>query len=168
MDILNQTHAMPFAQILHSLESSGWRCSATLVQLIRALHQLKHPVSLAELHHVPELRSRHRVTLYKLLLRLEERGVVRRLHLRAGGSVFQLITSAHMPDYLICTGCHSLYEIPAEPVLTTQLYETCRLNFGGWKVNHHELKFYGTCLECDHGRLEQAAPLLPEALLTKI
>lgn len=92
---------MPFAQILNRLEALGWRCSATLVQLIKALHQTRRPASLLELHRRPELRGRHRVTLYKLILRLEEQGIVRRLHLQAGVSAFQLVTSAYMPDYLV-------------------------------------------------------------------
>lgn len=137
------------ADILRSLRERGGKRTSALVDMIRAMIAHPQPASLADWARQPALRQRDPVTLYRLMLKLEAAGQVRRLHLGERAQCFQLIQPGRQRDYLVCTSCGELEEVEEPPDLHS--LATHLANRSGWKAVRHELEFFGLCPKCAEG-----------------
>lgn len=133
------------ADILQSLRERGCKRTSALVEMVKAMIAHPQPASLAEWARIPALQDRDPVTLYRLVLKLEAAGLVRRVHLGERAQCFQLIQPGQ-PDYLVCTHCGELEEVEDPPEVKSI---TSRLaTQSGWKGVRHELEFFGVCPKC--------------------
>ncbi len=86
-------------------------------------------------------------TVFRLLVRLEEAGLVRRITVREKPPFFALeAPGEHHHDYVICTSCasiQSLHILCPGSRLEKQLEEEL-----GFRGLHHEFSFYGLCKAC--------------------
>ena len=126
---------------------AGLRRTKALEELIQTLLDAKGPVTLVELAESPRLTSLcDKATLYRLLHRLTDKGIVRRLGLHERAAYFTMIIPGDHRDYLICTQCGSIASIDA-PCPVHKLEEEIRTTtcFQGL---YHELEFFGICPKC--------------------
>jgi Fe2+ or Zn2+ uptake regulation protein len=87
-----------------------------------------------------------KATVYRLLQRLCERGILRRLGLHERAAYFTLLQPGKHSDYLICTGCGKIESIKA-PCPVHELEDEIREKTG-YRGLYHELEFFGTCPRC--------------------
>lgn len=133
--------------IIARCRAEGLRRTKALEELVATLLEGDRPMTLAELAESPRLTNQcDKATVFRLLQRLESKGVVRRLGLHERAAYFALLIPGQHRDYLICTGCGSIEPVNA-PCPVHELEKEIRFTTG-YKDLHHELEFYGTCPEC--------------------
>jgi len=126
---------------------AGLRRTKALEELIITLIESGRPMTLAELAASERLSDQcDKATVFRLLQRLAEHGVVRRLGLHERAAYFTLLVPGRHSDYLICTKCGSIEAIQA-PCPVHQLEEEIREKTG-YQNLYHELEFFGTCPKC--------------------
>jgi len=86
-------------------------------------------------------------TVFRLLVKLEEIGLIRRITIREKPPFFSIaLPGEHHNDYVVCTECASIQDIhilcPGTR-LERQLEEEL-----GFRQLRHEFAFYGVCKEC--------------------
>lgn len=137
--------------VAERLRSRGLRRTRALDLLIREMASREKPVTIADLTAAESLREQcDPATIYRLLMKLEEHGMVRQLGLHGRAMYFILVTPGRHHDYLVCTGCGSIAEVDMEcPVRTLEK----RLEKStGFHHVYHELEFFGICPNCHDGR----------------
>ncbi len=134
-------------ETIQRLRSSGLRRTKALEELIITLLESERPMTLAELAASARLTDQcDKATVFRLLQRLTEHAVVRRLGLHERAAYFTLLVPGKHSDYLICTKCGSIEAIQA-PCPVHQLEEEIRQKTG-YRNLYHELEFFGTCPKC--------------------
>ncbi|MBK1827965.1 Fur family transcriptional regulator [Haloferula rosea] len=127
--------------------SQGMRRTKALEQLITTLLESERPMTLAELAESERLSTQcDKATVFRLLQRLSEKGIVRRLGLHERAAYFTLLLPDRHQDYLICTECGSIEAVQA-PCPVHRLEDEIREKTG-YKNLYHELEFFGTCPAC--------------------
>jgi Fe2+ or Zn2+ uptake regulation protein len=134
-------------EIIQRLRSSGLRRTKALEQVITTLLESDRPMTLAELAASERMADQcDKATVFRLLQRLAEHGVVRRLGLHERAAYFTLLIPGKHNDYLICTSCGSIKAIQA-PCPVHQLEDEIREKTG-FRNLYHELEFFGVCPQC--------------------
>jgi len=127
--------------------SAGMRRTKALEELLLTLLEADRPLTLPMIESSDRLaRQCDRATIYRLLHRLADAGVVRRLGLHQRAAYFALVIPGQHRDYLICTECGSIAPIDA-PCPVHDLEDEIRRKTG-YRNLYHELEFFGTCPEC--------------------
>lgn len=126
---------------------AGLRRTKALEELAATLLDSGRPMTLAELAASPRLADQcDKATVFRLLQRLMEHGIIRRLGLHERAAYFTLIVPGRHADYLICTSCGSIEAIQA-PCPVHQLEDEIRKTTG-FRNLYHELEFFGICPAC--------------------
>ncbi len=134
-------------EIIQRLRSSGLRRTKALEEVITTLLESDRPMTLAELAASKRMADQcDKATVFRLLQRLAEHGVVRRLGLHERAAYFTLLIPGKHNDYLICTSCGSIKAIQA-PCPVHQLEDEIREKTG-FRNLYHELEFFGVCPQC--------------------
>lgn len=125
----------------------GLRRTKALEELLATLVEQDRPMTLAELASSKRLADQcDKATVYRLLQRLCENGILRRLGLHERAAYFTLLQPGKHSDYLICTGCGKIEAIKA-PCPVHDLEDEIREKTG-YSGLYHELEFFGTCPRC--------------------
>jgi Fe2+ or Zn2+ uptake regulation protein len=125
----------------------GLRRTKALEELIATLLESGRPMTLSELAGSERLADQcDKATVFRLLQRLAEHGIVRRLGLHERAAYFTLLMPGKHSDYLICTSCGTIEAIQA-PCPVHQLEEEIREKTG-FRNLYHELEFFGVCPKC--------------------
>ena len=131
------------------LRARGLRRSRGLDALLRHMASHHRPTTLADLARMAGLRKLDQATVYRLVIKLEQAGLVRRLGLHERATYFQLLVPGHHHDYLVCTDCGKIEDVeihcPAEALENRIMAKT------GYRKLYHELEFFGICPECTKG-----------------
>ena len=125
----------------------GLRRTPALKAVLSAIIGAPGPVTLAELCEHPDLSgSCDKATVYRLLTRLHEKRVLRKIGLHDRSARFVLQHGDHHHDYLVCTECGSIEVLDlACPVEALEKEVSARSGFHGI---YHELEFFGRCPAC--------------------
>lgn len=127
--------------------AAGLRRTKALEELLATLQESQRPMTLAELAAAPRLAGQcDKATVFRLLQRLTEHGVLRRLGLHERAAYFTLLVPGKHSDYLICTACGSIEPVQA-PCPVHQLEDEIREKTG-YRNLYHELEFFGVCPRC--------------------
>lgn len=134
-------------ETIDRLRQAGLRRTKALEELITTLLESGRPMTLAELAASARMADQcDKATVFRLLQRLAEHGVVRRLGLHERAAYFTLLVPGKHSDYLICTSCGSIEAIQA-PCPVHHLEEEIREKTG-FRNLYHELEFFGVCPRC--------------------
>lgn len=126
---------------------AGLRRTKALEELLSTLLECERPMTLAELAASKRLTAQcDKATVFRLLQRLADHGIVRRLGLHERAAYFTLLVPGKHSDYLICTSCGSIEAIQA-PCPVHQLEDEIRVKTG-FRNLYHELEFFGVCPKC--------------------
>lgn len=137
----------PVKQAIARCRGVGLRRTKALGELLATLVESSRPMTLAELSASPRLADQcDKVTVYRLLQRLTEHGILRRLGLHERAAYFTLLQPGKHSDYLICTGCGKIESVKA-PCPVHALEEEIREKTG-YQGLYHELEFFGVCPSC--------------------
>ncbi|MGA0900857.1 MAG: Fur family transcriptional regulator [Luteolibacter sp.] len=129
------------------LRDSGMRKTKALVELVETLADESRPMTLAELCASKRLVDLcDKATVFRLLQKFADKGVVRRLGLHERAAYFVLLVPGRHSDYLICTSCGTIEAIKA-PCPVHALEDEIREKTG-YQNLYHELEFFGVCPAC--------------------
>jgi Fe2+ or Zn2+ uptake regulation protein len=133
--------------MIERCRDAGLRRTKALEELVATLLESERPMTLAELATSERLVSQcDKATVFRLLQRLADKGLVRRLGLHERAAYFTLLVPGRHQDYLICTECGSIAPVQA-PCPVHELEEEIRRKTG-FKNLCHELEFFGVCPKC--------------------
>jgi len=133
--------------IISRCREEGLRRTKALEELLSTLLESDRPMTLAELAESPRLSNQcDKATVFRLLQRLADKGILRRLGLHERAAYFALLLPNQHRDYLICTECGSIEPIDA-PCPVHELEKEIQFTTG-YKNLYHELEFFGTCPKC--------------------
>ena len=134
-------------QAIDRCRAAGLRKTRALTQLLETLVETDRPMTLADLTSSPRLSEQcDKATVFRLLQRLTDKGIVRRLGLHERAAYFTLLVPGRHRDYLICTSCDRISPVNA-PCPVHELEEEIRRTTG-YSELYHELEFFGLCPEC--------------------
>jgi len=134
-------------QAIERCRDLGLRRTKALEELLATLVESERPMTLAELSASERLTDQcDKATVYRLLQRLTEHGILRRLGLHERAAYFTLLQPGKHSDYLICTGCGTIESIKA-PCPVHELEDEIREKTG-YQGLYHELEFFGVCPDC--------------------
>lgn len=137
----------PVKQAVERCRDLGLRRTKALEELLATLVEGPRPMTLAELAASERLAGLcDKATVYRLLQRLTENGIIRRLGLHERAAYFTLLQPGKHSDYLICTGCGKIEAVKA-PCPVHDLEDEIREKTG-YRGLYHELEFFGTCPAC--------------------
>ena len=126
---------------------AGLRRTGALEDLLKCLIASERPLTLADLAEAALLKDRcDKATVFRLLVRLEKHGILRRLGLHDRSTYYTMNFPGKHSDYLICTQCGTIESLDiACPVeaLESQISQQ-----SGFKKLYHELEFFGVCPAC--------------------
>lgn len=125
----------------------GMRRTKALRALLALLLKARRPMSWATLSRE---RSIAKVcdpsSAFRVLVRLEEIGLVRRMGSPDRSYYFTLTLPGEHSDHLICTGCGKIENLDIEcPVEKIEKRIGSR---SGYRALYHELDFFGVCPAC--------------------
>jgi Fe2+ or Zn2+ uptake regulation protein len=131
-------------ETIERCRKAGLRRTKALEELLVTLLESTRPMTLAELVSSARLADQcDKATVFRLLQRLIEHGIVRRLGLHERAAYFTLLVPGRHNDYLICTGCGSIEAITA-PCPVHELEDEIRSKTG-FRNLYPELEFFGLC-----------------------
>jgi len=134
--------------LLEQCKNAGLRRTNALCVLLETLLVHELPMTLAELsEHENLVNVCDRATVFRLLQKLSNNGVVRRLGLHERGAYFTLLIPGRHQDFLICTDCGDIQPINA-PCPVHQLEKDIAKKTG-YSGLYHELEFFGKCPACN-------------------
>jgi Fe2+ or Zn2+ uptake regulation protein len=127
--------------------ASGLRRTKALEDVLSILIRACQPLTLADVAEHPDLGSgADKATVYRLLMKLEERSLIRRLGLHDRAAYYTMILPGEHSDYLICNDCGRIEKLDIHcPV---QALEKQIAKSSGFKKLYHELEFFGQCPDC--------------------
>lgn len=133
--------------IITRCRAEGLRRTKALEELLATLLESDRPMTLAELAKSPRLSNQcDKATVFRLLQRLADKAILRRLGLHERAAYFALLLPDQHRDYLICTECGTIEPINA-PCPVHELEKEIQFT-SGYKNLYHELEFFGTCPKC--------------------
>lgn len=134
-------------QAIERARASGLRRTKALEDVLRMLIHAHQPLTLGDIAESSQLKSgADRATVYRLLMKLEERGIIRRLGLHDRSAYYVIIYPGAHNDFLICTKCGTIEKLDiACPV---EKLENQIARQSGFSKLYHELEFFGLCPQC--------------------
>lgn len=130
------------------LRKRGARRTRALELVIQELAKRGKPMTLAELASCASIKIQcDPATVYRLVMKLEEHGLVRRLGLHERATYFLLLIPGHHHDYLVCTECGKMEEI--DMACPVHALEAKLEKSSGYRHIYHELEFFGVCPTCE-------------------
>ena len=135
------------ADCIKALRSRGMRRTRALELVIEELAKSGKPLTIAELAAKRSLKTQcDQATVYRLVMKLLEQTMVRKLGLQDRSAYFALLIPGEHHDYLVCTECGTIKNIDMScPV---GKLEKDIMKRSGFKEVYHELEFYGVCPKC--------------------
>ena len=147
MERCEHGHLVCADTILSSAKKAGLRHTKALKVVVEALAERGVPLPLNELEKIPAVAGVcDRTTLFRLLNRLSEHGLVRRLGLHERAAYFTLAMPGGHHDYLVCKECGSVEMLEAACPVKALEEEVARTS--GYRELYHELELYGVCPKC--------------------
>lgn len=132
---------------LRECRSHGLRLTRGLKDVIRVLANQNNPISLSQLSEHPDLGPHYDAsTLYRVIFRIQEIGIVRRIGFHGRAAHFILRAPGMHSHFLVCRSCGDVRELNIDcPVheLDKQIEKST-----GFKNLEHDLSFYGVCKKC--------------------
>ncbi len=142
---------MPTASpIIHEwierLQASGYRATATrqtIVELLVSSSRALSPIEIYDLGR-KEYSALGLVTVYRTLERLEELGLVQRVHMTDGCHRYLRAPQGHQ-HLLLCTQCGQIEIFAGDDLskLTERVEQAT-----GYHIQDHWLQLFGTCPQC--------------------
>lgn len=137
----------PLDEFVQRCRDAGLRRTHALEAVLQLLMAAHRPLSAADIVESPSLKDQcDPATVYRLLTRLEEKGILRRLGLRERAAYYALRHGHCHEDYIVCTACGMIESLAMDCPVETLEAEISRAS--GFSELDHELEFFGVCPAC--------------------
>ena len=136
-------------QWVRILQKSGCRITAPRRAIIEILANSQRALQPIEVYHLSKQQypGIGLVTVYRTLDRLEELGLIRRVHQEDGCHMLMPAANGH-EHYLVCTDCGRTVLFQGDDL--SALFSRVETKTG-FQVNEHWLQLFGICPDClDH------------------
>lgn len=140
---------------LERCREKGMRRTRALEHILENLIGAETPLTFQELAALMGEQC-DRATVYRLLVRLEEKGVIRRLGFHQRSSHYTMRFPDQHDDYLICTECGSIDTLDLGCPVEAMEKEVSQRS--GYRRLYHELEFFGVCPGCCDKSKESGKP----------
>jgi Fur family ferric uptake transcriptional regulator len=131
---------------LAKLQSLGYRLTSSRKTVIDILATARQSLTAAELYRLGRERQKHLglVSVYRTLDKLEEHGLVQRVHRPDGCHAYMSALEGHQ-HLLLCESCGRVEVFHGD-----DLKEFSRRLEGksGFEIHEHWLQFFGLCSQC--------------------
>ena len=135
------------ARCIETLRARGMRRTRALELVIEEMARAGRPVTVQELASTEALALQcDQATVYRLVIKLLEQGLVRKLGLHERSAYFALLVPGEHHDYLVCTDCGAIQSLDMSCPVSKLEEDIMRQS--GFRGVYHELEFYGVCPEC--------------------
>jgi len=115
--------------------------------VLAELVERENPTALAHLCESKRLEDLcDPATVYRLLIRLEQKGLVRRIGLHERAAHYVMAYPGEHGDYLVCRKCGEVERLDIECPVEELEHSIAKKS--GYVGLFHELEFYGTCPTC--------------------
>lgn len=132
--------------LLADCTAAGLRKTEALKSCLSVLAAARQPMTLQQIAEDPRFTTEcDPATVYRLIQRLEENRIVRRIGFHSRAAHYCLREGSHQ-DYLICRDCGSVEIL--EIACPVEHLENQIADDSGYKDLEHELEFYGSCQKC--------------------
>lgn len=133
-------------QWVNILQNNGCRITAPRRAIIQVVAESPRALQPNEVYELS--RARHPgiglVTVYRTLDRLEQLGLVQRVHREDGCHLLMPAANGH-EHFLVCTGCGRTILFEGDDLRAL----FARIESGtGYRVSDHWLQLFGTCPQC--------------------
>lgn len=130
--------------------AQGMRRTQALDSVLRLLLASPRPLTAGEIAESPGLKGHcDPATVYRLLLKLEDHAILRRLGLRDRAARYTIRHAHTHDDYIVCTRCGAIEELEMDCPVEALEAEIARIS--GFTNLDHELEFFGICPDCSRG-----------------
>jgi Fur family ferric uptake transcriptional regulator len=147
-----QNHTSPYDAWLDSLQDSGYRLTAPRRAIITTIANSSRALEAIEIYDLG--RNEHPrlglVTVYRTLEKLEQLGLVQRVHHPDGCNMYLRAPQGH-EHLLLCKTCGQMEYFSGDD-LSKLIEETSQRS--GYQIQEHWLQLFGLCSDC------QASPSL--------
>lgn len=134
-------------EAIEHCREAGMRRTRALEDVLSILIHAKGPLTLADISESKQLSSgADKATVYRLLLKLEERAIIRRLGLHDRSAYYTMIVEGIHNDYLICNDCGRIEKLDMSCPVEALEKQVAKMS--GFKKIYHELEFFGQCPDC--------------------
>ena len=134
-------------EIIERCRSLGMRRTHVLETVLNVLMKADHPLTANDIVESPALKGRcDPATIYRMLVRLEEQGILRRLGLRDRAAHYTIRHAHTHDDFIVCTRCGTIEELEMDCPVEALEAEIARKS--GFTNLDHELEFFGVCPTC--------------------
>ncbi len=134
-------------ELIERCRAAGMRRTHALEAVLRRLLESDQPLTATQIAETEGLSGQFDpATIYRMLQRLEDNGLLRRLGLRDRSSYYVIRHGHTHDDYIVCTECGSIQGLqmacPVEALEAEIATQT------GFQKLDHELEFFGICPDC--------------------
>jgi Fur family ferric uptake transcriptional regulator len=143
---------------LSYLRSRGLRATAERRVLCREIFAQHGHIDAEHVHAAVRAAGHEisRATVYRNLELLVEAGLVHRVRVGRGRTVYEHLHAGQLHDHTACRTCGRLVEF-VSPGIAAMLSEICRAH--GFLPQGNQLQIVGECAACSRERLAATAPL---------
>lgn len=133
-----------------TLRQHGYRLTAPRRAVVEVVVETRQYLNPSEIYNLAQARYARLglVTVYRTLEKLEELGLVQRVHRPDHCQAFVAEISGHK-HLLLCEHCGGVEYFEGDDL--EDLINTVE-DDSGYKINSHWLQFFGTCQECRAGK----------------
>jgi Fur family ferric uptake transcriptional regulator len=127
------------------LNSAGLKSTTPRLVVLKALSELKHPMTAQEIQRKLGKNKIDLVTLYRTLASFEEKQLVKRVSLKKDAVYYELDTDHH--HHIICKNCSKVEDFEnteIEKVLEEVIRKSSKFKI----IKDHALELFGVCNAC--------------------
>jgi Fe2+ or Zn2+ uptake regulation protein len=133
-------------QVLNQLWECGIKTTKAMAALVDEMLLHERPITISELNELPTLEMLNPTTLYRLITKMEQVGVVRRIGLHTRAAHYRLGLPGEQRHYIVCTSCGDVCQV--HPPKPSENVEGFIAQQTGWWDVRQQLEFFGTCPQC--------------------
>lgn len=125
------------------IRAAGFRATSPRIAFLDTLSASKYPLSIHDL--AAMLKKIDRVTLYRIAQSFENAGLISRVDLRTGKTLYESSKEHH--HHIVCTDCGIIEDVDVclPPKISEAVTGKSR-EFS--RIRSHSLEFFGTCEKC--------------------
>lgn len=127
------------------LRKAGFKSTPARLAILSVIKEVKNPLSAQEI--IEQLGNKFdKVTVYRFMKKLRERGIIRQIDLRQNHAHFELF-DPNDHHHLVCVRCGKIRDIIGCEV--ENMYKNILDSATGFsEIRQHSLEFYGICNIC--------------------
>ena len=131
--------------IISLVRKAGFKATPAILSVVSCLQQAKKPLTAQDVGEMVKPK-RDTVTIYRILEKLKEKGIVRHVDFQHGHAHYELNSDDH--HHIICTVCGNIEELET-CFLQDTMKHVIKKSALFTRLTSHSMEFFGVCRSCD-------------------